>query len=193
MYLDILVEYSRYLNEYAKHFGLTEHIRFEHNVTLIERFNVSGDTMKWRVRVLDMRTNVELEYTFDRLAVCSGTHQLRAMPTFKGINLYKGTIKHMQDVKKFEEFAGKRVCVVGGGEAAADMALASAKHGSHSFISIRRDHGFIVPRYAFGSNVPSDLNTNRVRYSIPLALAYIQVIVRLLFWKVSSHRFSVSK
>lgn len=185
----VAVEYSRYLDEYADHFDLKKHIRFEQNVTVVERTDMSSvANTKWRIRAVDQRTNKEVEHIFDRVVICSGTHQFRAMPNFVDGDKFKGVIKHMQDVKKFEEFAGKRVCVVGSGEAAADMALASAKHGSRSFISIRQTHGFIVPRYAFNGSNPADLTTCRVRYSIPLALAYIQVFFRLMFLKVSADK-----
>ncbi|CAF3564221.1 unnamed protein product [Rotaria socialis] len=106
------------------------------------------------------------------------------MPNFAGVKSFKGQIKHMQDVKRFDEFKDKRVCVVGGGEAASDMALAASKHGKRAFISIRRDHGYLVSRYQYGPGQPSDLQTTRVRNSIPSVFGFIQIVIRMIFEKV---------
>jgi NADPH-dependent glutamate synthase beta subunit-like oxidoreductase len=186
-----LVEYSKYLEEYAAHFNLSPHIRFEHEILRVER--CSADKKKWRLQVRQNTNDVEWhKETFDRVAICTGTHQARAMPTLVGSDTFNGKIYHMQDVKKFDQFSGKRVCVVGSGEAASDMALASSKHGEKAFVSIRHDHGYFVSRYPFGSCIPSDLQTTRVRYSIPAVFGVIQSILWLCLGKVF-HASFISK
>ncbi|CAF1652464.1 unnamed protein product [Didymodactylos carnosus] len=111
------LEYSKYLDDYAEHFKLKQYIKFETCVESVWR-DVSVPN-KWHVRVKNVNQEEQV-FVFDRIAVCSGTHQLRAMPVFVGQDRFQGKIKHMQDVKLFEEFTGKRVCVVGSGEAASD-------------------------------------------------------------------------
>jgi dimethylaniline monooxygenase (N-oxide forming) len=184
----ILAEYSKYLHEYAVHFGLYPYIRFEHGVQKIER--ISGEKQQWRVQVRQGTDCVEwYNEIFDRVAICSGTHQKRAMPTFVNAEDFKGKIIHMQDVKRFDEFKGKHVCVVGSGEAASDMALAASKHGQRAFLSIRRDHGYLVSRYPYGPQEPADLQTTRVRYSIPTIFILFQIIIRMYFEKVFSNGY----
>jgi len=177
------VEYSKYLKEYAAHFNLLPHIRYEHEVVRVER--CSADKKKWRLQIRQTTKDAEWhEELFDRVAICAGTHQARAMPALVGIENFKGKIKHMQDVKTFDEFSGKRVCVVGSGEAASDMALAASKHGEKAFVSIRRDHGYLVSRYPFGFSNPSDLQTTRVRYSIPAIFGVLQSVLWLCLGKL---------
>ncbi|CAF0838801.1 unnamed protein product [Didymodactylos carnosus] len=181
------VEYSKYLDDYAEHFSLKPYIHFE---TLVESVWKDAKSGKWNFRVSKMDENGQQQkqvFTFDQVAVCSGTHQLRSMPRFTGEAQYQGKIKHMQDVERFEDFAGKRVCIVGSGEAASDMALASAKFGEKSFLSIRKDHGWIVPRYLYGPNGPADLDTSRVRYSIPYQQGKLQSYLLIFYGLLVSY------
>ncbi|CAF1583740.1 unnamed protein product, partial [Didymodactylos carnosus] len=99
------LEYSKYLDDYAEHFKLKQYIKFETCVESVWR-DVSVPN-KWHVRVKNVNQEEQV-FVFDRIAVCSGTHQLRAMPVFVGQDRFQGKIKHMQDVKLFEEFTGKR-------------------------------------------------------------------------------------
>lgn len=163
------IEYSQYLDDYADHFNLRPHIQFETSVQSVWR---DTSTSKWNIRIFKHDGKEQKVLQFDRIAVCSGTHQYRAMPSFIGHEQFQGKIKHLQDIKRFEDFTGKRVCVVGSGEAASDMTLASAKHGKQSFISIRKDHGVIVPRYV--GDRPSDLETCRALHSNPHAFGIYQ-------------------
>lgn len=179
-----LAEYVKYLNEYAIHFNLLSYIRFDHEVEQIKRI-IIGNKQQWLIKI-KRRTgsNEWYEEIFDRIAICSGTHQKRAMPELIGLEQFQGKIKHMQDIQTFNEFKNKRICVLGSGESGSEIALAASKYGQRTFVSIRRDHGYLVSRYPFGLNEPSDLQTTRVRYSIPIIFAFFQVIIRLCFEKV---------
>lgn len=160
-------EYSNYLNDYADHFKLRSNIHFR---TMVKNVWKDVAINKWKVRVMediDKNGGIEKVYTFDRIAVCTGTHENTALPNFTGREKFQGVIKHLRDVKRFEDFTDRRVCIVGSGEGASDMTLAAAKYGKTSFISIRADHGWLVARYTNGPHGPSDLNTTRVRESIP--------------------------
>ncbi|CAF1529700.1 unnamed protein product [Adineta ricciae] len=163
------IEYSQYLDDYADHFKLRPHIHFE---TYVQSVWQDTPTGKWNMRIFKNEGKEQDILQFDRIAVCSGTHQKREMPNFIGQEQFRGEIKHLQDIKEFQDFTGKRVCIVGSGESASDMALASAKYGKQSFISIRKDHGAIVPRYMDGR--PSDLETSRALHSNPHAFGVYQ-------------------
>ena len=146
---------------------------------------ISGEEQQWRVQVRREIDDVEWHNEiFNHVAVCSGTHQIRAMTKFVNVESFKGKIIHMQDVKRFDEFAGKRVCIVGSGEAASDMVLAASKYGQRAFISIRRDHGYLVSRYPYGPQEPADLQTTRLRNTIPTIFGFFQIIIRMCFEKV---------
>jgi cation diffusion facilitator CzcD-associated flavoprotein CzcO len=144
-----------------------------------------GGKQKWLVKIKRRTGDTEwYEEIFDRVAICSGTHQKRAMPILAGLERFQGKIKHMQDVQTFEEFKGKHICILGSGESGSEIALAASKYGRSAFVSVRRDHGYIVSRYPFGLDEPSDLQTTRVRYSIPIIFGFFQVLIRLCFEKV---------
>jgi len=146
---------------------------------------IIGSKQQWFVQIKQRTGDPEwYEEIFDRVAICSGTHQKRAMPSLNGLERFQGQIKHMQDVQTFEEFKNKRICVLGSGESGSEIALAASKYGQRAFVSIRRDHGYLVSRYPFGLDEPSDLQTTRVRYSIPSIFGFFQVIIRLCFEKV---------
>lgn len=172
------------MKEYAVHFNLLPHIRFGCEVQQIER-RVADDEQQWFVKIKSKTSDAEwYQKIFDRVAICSGTHQKRAMPMFVGLERFQGTIKHMQDIQTFEEFRGKRICIVGSGESGSEIALAASKYGQRTVVSIRRDHGYLVSRYPLGRGEPSDLQTTRVRYSIPMIFAFFQVLIRACFEKV---------
>ena len=141
-----------------------------------------GKRQQWLVKIKQGTDDAEWhEEVFDRVAICSGTHQKRAMPILVGLEQFQGNIKHMQDVQTFAEFKGKRICILGSGESGSELALAASKYGQHTFVSIRRDHGYLVSRYPFGLDEPSDLQTTRVRYSIPIIFAFFQILIRSCF------------
>ncbi|CAF1362013.1 unnamed protein product, partial [Didymodactylos carnosus] len=165
------IEYSKYLNDYAEHFELKPYIKFQ---TCVQSVWKNVPTNKWNIKAKSVVDEKETVYTFDRIynmyeIICSGTHQKRSMPSFNGQHLYKGTIKHLQDVTKFEDFTDKRLCIVESGEGGSDITLAVAKYGAKVYLSIRKDHGFILPRYPHGPFYPADLGTTRAIHSIPRA------------------------
>ena len=180
----LVAEYSNYLYEYAVHFNLLSHIQFDCEVQQIKR----DQQQQWSIKVKQGTNSTEpaewYEERFDRVAICSGTHQKRAMPILPGLEQFQGKIKHMQDIQTFDEFKGKRICILGSGESGSEIALAASKYGLRTVVSIRRDHGYLISRYPFGLNEPSDLQTTRVRYSIPIVFGFFQVMIRLCFEKV---------
>ena len=154
-------EYVRYLNDYAEHFRLNSFIRYQTEVQCLSK---DYSTNKWLIRV----KNDPTVYEFDRIAICSGTYGEKSMPTFINEDVFQGDIRHLKDVRCYEEFRDKRVCIVGSGESASDMILAAAQYGEKAYLSIRNDHGFLVPRYIHGNaNGPADLDTSRIHHSIP--------------------------
>lgn len=165
------IEYCEYLNDYADHFHLRDSIEFNSEVQSLWK---DHSTNKYQVRLF----NNERIYSFDRIAISTGVFGNINMPLFKDQHLFKGTIRHLKEVKFYEEFKGKRVCIVGSGESASDMILAAAKYGVNAYLSIRNDHGFLVPRYIHGNEFgPADLDTSRIHHSIPRAFGVLHTAV----------------
>jgi len=81
------IEYSQYLDDYADHFNLKPYIQFETYVQSVWRDTPTG---KWNMRVFQQEGKEQQVFQFDRIAVCSGTHQLRSMPNFIGQEQFQG-------------------------------------------------------------------------------------------------------
>jgi dimethylaniline monooxygenase (N-oxide forming) len=108
----------RYLTKYAEHFGLVENIRFQTRVVDIRPafYPAKREQPIWKV-VLENGT----EELFDSVVVASG-HLTRPLhvPMFQ--NDFGGQYMHGHDYKAPDPFVGKRICVVGVGNSACDMA-----------------------------------------------------------------------
>jgi cation diffusion facilitator CzcD-associated flavoprotein CzcO len=74
------------------------------------------------------------------------------MPELPGA--FDGTIRHSVAYKSAEEFRGKRVLVVGGGNSGADIACDAALTADHAAISLRRGY-HVIPKHILGK--PADV------------------------------------
>lgn len=149
---------AAYFQNYAKHFNLYSTIEFE---TLVEKCELDGDK-KWHVTT--RKNNVQKTEVFDALAVCNGHHWKPRYPEYEGN--FSGTLMHSHDVKRFSDFADKRVLVIGGGNSACDVAVESCRVSSYTDISWRRGY-WVVPKFIFGK--PTDTVGGLMRY-LPSAI-----------------------
>ncbi len=134
----------RYLMKYAEHFELTPLIRFNSPVRRIEpAFDpAKGEAPRWRVK-----TDAG-EEIYD--AVMAGTGHLsepRHIPMFS--ETFGGEYLHSFDYRAPEDFVAKRVCVIGVGNSACDIAsdvcVTSAKT-----VLVARSTPIILPKLMFG-------------------------------------------
>lgn len=118
---------------------------------------------------------------FHAVCICTGTNTWASLPCFKGQENFKGEIMHSERYRSAEEFAGKRVLVVGSGESGSDICNEISKFAKHAALAIRGKHGHLIPRKQADGRV-TDLNTNRCRYSNPYVLGdwvgYVNQLVR---------------
>ena len=68
---------------------------------------------------------------FDYVIVASGHYSVPNIPTFPGIEKFPGRVMHAHDFREANEFAGKRLLLVGASYSAEDIALQCIK-ASHS-------------------------------------------------------------
>jgi cation diffusion facilitator CzcD-associated flavoprotein CzcO len=175
------IEYADYLSDYAEYFHLKQFIKFQTEVKSLSKDYLLN---KWKISL----HNSEQIYLFDRIAICCGVYGNINMPKFKNENLFQGKIKHLKEIQFYEEFQDKQICIVGSGESASDMILAAAKYGKKSFLSIRNDHGFLVPRYIHGDRFgPADLDTSRVHHSIPRAFGVLHTYMDMINSLIKSY------
>lgn len=142
-----------YFQNYAKHFNLYPHIQFN---TLVERCEL-GQDQTWVVTTQkNGKSHTEI---FDALAVCNGHHWKPRYPLYPG--QFTGRILHSHEVKRFNDFSGKRVLVIGGGNSACDVAVESSRFSTSTDISWRRGY-WVVPKF-IGSK-PSDTVGGLLRF-----------------------------
>lgn len=134
----------RYFCEYAKHFDLCSHIRFE---TLVAHARPRDDGV-WEITT-DRGERLE----FDVLIVANGHHWDPKWPDpyaghFSGEQIHSHSYRNPSDPITT---CGKRVMVVGIGNSAADIAseLGHRSSGAHCVLSVRRGT-WIMPKFVFG-------------------------------------------
>jgi len=136
---------ANYFQNYARQFNLYDRIQFN---TLVERCELD-EAKKWHVTT--SKNGMKKTEIFDALAVCNGHHWKPRYPEYAGT--FAGKIMHSHDVKRFSDFTGQRVLVIGGGNSACDVAVESSRFSKDTDISWRRGY-WVIPKFIFGK--PSD-------------------------------------
>ena len=154
-----------YLTDFAVAHRILAPIRFNTAVTDLDR---SGE--EWEVAFDDGSTA-----QYASVIVCTGSQWTPNEPAVDG---FTGEVRHSVTYRSSDEFLGKRVLVVGGGNSACDIACDAATSAREASISMRRGYWFI-PKHVFG--VPSDIVGGAGSF-LPKRLerAVLQPVVRLL-------------
>jgi dimethylaniline monooxygenase (N-oxide forming) len=134
-----------YFDDYAEHFGLREHIRFNTEVTRAQRRTDGA----WEVTLDSGATEL-----FDALVVANGHHWDPRWPEPRYPGEFHGEQIHSHDYLNPREpvdFHSKRVLIVGMGNSAMDIACELSRPGiaEQLFLSARRGV-WILPKYLFG-------------------------------------------
>jgi cation diffusion facilitator CzcD-associated flavoprotein CzcO len=131
-----------YFERFVDHFGLREDITFGTEVTAVEQ-DADG---AWSVTCDDRWTR-----SYRAVAVASGgRHAVPVRPRIDGT--FEGRELHSFEYFAPEEFAGKRVIVVGLGATAADIASEVSRVAAHTILSVRTGH-YVVPKLIEGRPV----------------------------------------
>lgn len=128
-----------YLTDYACHYKLMEHIRFN---TLVEYVEPCDNDL-WNVRL----STGEIS-TYEGIVVCNGHHWDRRWPTYPG--QFTGEMIHSKDYKNSDQLKGRRVLVIGGGNSACDIVAEAARVSSSAHLSLRRGYWFL-PKTFYGA------------------------------------------
>ncbi|XP_042142271.1 flavin-containing monooxygenase 5-like [Ixodes scapularis] len=126
-----------YIRSYADHFGITSKIRLRHEVLQVTQAEDYDATGRWDVVVKDLNGNVERRETFDAVLVASGHNGFSNVPTFKGMEKFKGKIVHTHSLKDAEQFKARRVAVVGIGNSGIDAAVDASHVAAEVYLSSR--------------------------------------------------------
>ncbi len=117
-----------YFDRYVDHFGFRETITFDTGVERVEP--VEGG----RFQVTTGRSSD----VYDAVLVGNGHHWDPRWPEPPFPGEFAGVQMHSHDYRRPEQFAGKRVVVVGGGNSGMDIARDAADAGEVAYLSLRR-------------------------------------------------------
>ncbi|MFJ2741490.1 flavin-containing monooxygenase [Streptomyces sp. NPDC087440] len=160
-------EVRTYLRQYAERFDLRRLIRFDSDVTKIERLSDG-----WRVTTADGHTQEH-----SALIIANGHNWHPHTPSFEG--KFDGEILHSRDYTNPAELRGKRVLVVGAGNSGCDIAVEAAGVTDDVAISMRRGYYFF-PKFIFGK--PADQvseSSQNFRLPAPVARFVYRTMLKL--------------
>ena len=80
--------------------------------------------------VRDKKSDNISQQTFDAVLVCTGHHAEPNIPTFAGLEQFKGKVIHTLDYKDYHGYDDKRVVVVGIGNSGGDVAVELSRMAS---------------------------------------------------------------
>jgi cation diffusion facilitator CzcD-associated flavoprotein CzcO len=129
--------FARYLQDYAEQLGLD--VRLGLCVRRIHRegdaWLVETDNGAWRARVA---------------IVATGTYNQCVLPSWPGMDSFRGRIVHSGEYRSGREFAGKRALVIGIGNSGAEIAADLSEQGAQFVAIAVRTPPPIMPRDLFG-------------------------------------------
>jgi ribulose 1,5-bisphosphate synthetase/thiazole synthase len=135
---------ARYLRRYSDHFGVTRHVRFKTTVTSVAPApDYTANHPRWRLTLQNGET-----VDHDCIIVASG-HLTRPREVAMFKDGFTGEYIHSRDYKHPAPYVGKRVCVVGVGNSALDIASDLAMTSSRTVL-VARSRALIIPKLAFG-------------------------------------------
>ncbi|XP_055952147.1 uncharacterized protein LOC129988065 isoform X2 [Argiope bruennichi] len=120
-------EVLKYLEDYAKHYGLYEHIKFHKLIENIRPLKHEDGTVEWAVSFSDVVTKEKETYIYDAVMVCNGHYSVPYMPEIEGLNDFKGVIIHSHDYREPQDFKDLKVVVLGAGASGIDIAIEVSK------------------------------------------------------------------
>ncbi len=118
-----------YIAGRAEKSGARDMIRFGSAVRRVEWDDAAG---KFRVASANVQTGAENAEVFDYVVVASGHFSTPNVPHFPGVEEFAGRVLHAHDFRNAEEFAGKRLLIIGSSYSAEDIALQCKKYGAQS-------------------------------------------------------------
>ena len=134
----------KYLTDYANHFGVTPRIRFRTKVVAVRPlFKPDVEKPSWEVELQDGSREI-----FDQV-VCASGHLIKPKHASELRDNFKGEYLHSFNYRDPADFARKKVCVVGVGNSAMDVA-SDVCVTSEKTVLVARTGVVIVPKLLMG-------------------------------------------
>ena len=160
------VHILEYIQSFAKDHGIAAHARF--NAEVSAATPVEGG---WEVATKDGTRE-----KFRWLIAANGSNWKPVMPKWPGT--FDGTLRHAASYKSPEEFADKKVLIVGLGNSGVDIACDAVRSAKSVDVSIRRGY-HVIPKHIFGK--PADVfSADSPGLPFPIRQRILQKLLRVL-------------
>ena len=180
---------SRYLDDFVDHFGFRDKIQFGTEVISVDPAGEGCCDSRWEVTVRRRGTGVTRTTRYRAVLVASGHHWDPRLPepAFRGADGFTGVQMHSHSYRTPEQFAGKRVLVLGIGNSACDVVADCSQVAERTLLAMRGG-AHVVPKYLFGTPI-DHLTLMRLGGRLPLRAqsAAVSLLVRLAQGKVSRY------
>ncbi|VVA32828.1 PREDICTED: flavin-containing monooxygenase [Prunus dulcis] len=110
-------EVLRYLKDFASEFGISEIVRFDTEVMVVDL--VEGG--KWKVKSKSKGGDGVHDEIYDAVVVCNGHYTEPRIAEIPGINTWKGKQFHSHNYRNPEPFRDQVVILIGGAASSADI------------------------------------------------------------------------
>ncbi|MGK7940242.1 MAG: flavin-containing monooxygenase [Crocosphaera sp.] len=144
-----------YWKRYAQHFGVLDKIRLNSKVVAVTPQDNGG----WTVQIASGET-----FDSKRIALAIGNNSIPSYPQWKD-SLTDVEFSHSKQYRNADDFVGKNVLVVGGGESGSDVALEISRVAKNCWVSLRSSTGWVTPRKR--GERAADIATHRGLYGLP--------------------------
>ena len=138
-----------YVHGFAEAEGLTDLVTFNTAITTaVPVESSSAPAGSWDVTLSTGETR-----RYGGIIAAPGVNWHPNVPEYPGVERFRGDVRHSSTYTDPEEFRGRRVLVVGGGNSGVDIACDAALLASQAYLSVRRGYRYI-PKHIGG--VPTD-------------------------------------
>ncbi|NXI04097.1 FMO1 monooxygenase, partial [Pachycephala philippinensis] len=168
-------QFLDYLQRYAEHFSLREHIKLGTTVVSIRKHPDFATTGQWNV--VTEAGGKQTSHVFDAVMVCSGNFSEPSLPLhcFPGIERFRGQYFHSRQYKHPDVFQGKRVLVLGMGNSGVDIAVEASRVAAKVTISTTRGAWLLSRVFEHGYPWDMVLNTrfmSLIKTNLPRPLSW---------------------
>ena len=146
-----------YLERYADHFGLREHIWFGSEIERIE----PADRGRFDVIIKSASGSAGRRLRYAAVVIANGHNWDPYLPEFEGQQQFRGEIMHSSAYSDSARFRGRKVLVVGAGNSGCDIACEAAVVADTCWHSTRRGYWY-TPKYVFGK--PADVVAHQLSW-----------------------------
>ncbi|CAH1110859.1 unnamed protein product [Psylliodes chrysocephalus] len=124
-----------YVNKYADAFNLLPHIQFHKNVEEIRPL----PNNRWKIIIRDLKPMKQelIICEYDAVVICVGNFNKPFIPSFKGLDKFKGSIRHSITYRKADLYKNGKVLLVGSGPSGSDITRQLSKVAEKVILSHR--------------------------------------------------------